>query len=332
MATLKTTPHTVATIDVGTNTALLLISRYEAGRLISLYDETRFVRLGQGVDGAGVVNDAAMDRLSQTLAYYKEIAATWQVADIVIGATSASRDAANKAALIAHVRDTTGLNYQIISGKTEAELSFAGVGAGQAAQMHAAGTSANIASHQSILTVDIGGGSTEFSLGHRESENYTLEHAQSLNVGSVRLTERFFKTLPPQPAMLQEAKHWLLEELETLNPVLKHSDSALIGASGTTTVLAMLHAGLSKADLQGRSVLGDLSAAQVASWYKQLVQMPVEEVLALGPAFMKGREDVFGAGVFILHTLMQYLEKPKVYVNTWGLRHGLALRYWQHNS
>lgn len=319
MAIPAHTPATVATIDVGTNTALLLISRYEAGKLVSLHDETRFVRLGQGVDEAGVVNEAAMGRLAQTLSYYKQVAADWHVADIIIGATSASRDATNQAALIAHVRDTTGLHYQIISGQTEAALSFDGVCAGEAR------------AHPAVLTVDIGGGSTEFSLGYREAKGYALGHAQSLNVGSVRLTERFFKTLPPEPAMLRDAHAWLQEELKGLDPALKQAESVLIGASGTTTVLAMLHAGLTKADLKGSSVLGNLSATEVFTWCDTLIQMPADQVLALGPAFMKGREDVFAAGVFILQTLMQFLDKPQVYVNTWGLRHGLALRYWQHN-
>lgn len=311
-------PTTVATIDVGTNTALLLISTVEQGKLVSLYDETRFVRLGEGVDKAGVVNAAAMDRLAQTLTYYKGIAAAYKVEQIVIGATSASRDAVNKAELIAHVRNTTGLTYQIISGKTEAELSFAGVGAGQTAP------------HPSILTLDIGGGSTEFSLGHFDQGAYRLNHAQSLNVGSVRLTERFFKTQPPGTAMLKEAHDWLIKELDALDAVLRHPEAVLIGASGTTTVLAMLEAGLAKADLKDTSILGMLSGNKVGAWYKNLIQLPVEQVLALGPEFMKGREDVFAAGVFILYTIMTHLDKQRLYVNTWGLRHGLALRYWQH--
>ncbi len=312
-------PATVATIDVGTNTALLLISTIEHGKLVSLYDETRFVRLGEGVDKAGVVNAAAMERLAKTLSYYKGIAADYKVEQIVIGATSASRDAVNKDELIAHVRNTTGLTYEIISGETEAQLSFAGVGAGQTDP------------HPSILTLDIGGGSTEFSLGHFDEGAYHLNHAQSLNVGSVRLTERFFKTQPPGTDMLREAHDWLIQELAALDAVFQHPEAMLIGASGTTTVLAMLEAGLAKTDLKDRSMLGMLPIDRVDAWYKNLIQLPVEEVLALGPEFMKGREDVFAAGVFILYTIMTHLDKQRLYVNTWGLRHGLALRYWQQS-
>ncbi|MEM8487290.1 MAG: Ppx/GppA phosphatase family protein [Bacteroidota bacterium] len=313
-------PATIATIDVGTNTALLLISKFEDGRLISLYDETRFVRLGQGVDKDGFVNAAAMDRLTKTLAYYKGVATQYNVDDIIIGATSASRDAVNKADLIAHVRNTTGLTYDIISGETEAQLSFAGVGAGQTVP------------HPAILTLDIGGGSTEFSLGLFENGTYNLSQAQSLNVGSVRLTERFFSALPPDRDMLTQAKDWLSNELEALLPEFQRTAAVLIGASGTTTVLAMLDAKLTKADLKNISMLGQLSREQVGQWYEQLIQLPAEEVLALGPEFMKGREDVFAAGLFILHTCMTHLDKPQLHVNTWGLRHGLALRYWQQQG
>ncbi len=316
-APYDTSQATVATIDVGTNTALLLVSAYQDGELKSLYDETRFVRLGQGVDKAGVVNRAAMDRLTDTLDYYKSVAQSWGVQDIVIGATSASRDAANKDVLVQHVLDTTGLDYTIISGEQEATLSFAGVGAGQSDSLAA------------ILTLDIGGGSTEFSLGYRNHGAYQLKYAQSLDIGSVRLTERFFQSQPPSPEMLNAAHNWLMGMLQGLDVVFQQGEGSLIGASGTTTVLAMLEAGLGKADLESVSVLGHLSRARIANWYEQLIQLPIEQVLALNPEIMKGREDVFAAGIFILLTIMQYLGKKDLYVNTWGLRHGLALAYWQ---
>ncbi|MFK7844197.1 MAG: exopolyphosphatase [Rhodothermales bacterium] len=310
-------PKPIATIDVGTNTALLLVSSWNQGELVVLHDETRFVRLGQGVDAAGIVNQAAMQRLTDTLSHYNKVIEKWEVSTVIIGATSASRDAANKDALIKSVKEKTGLTYRLLSGLEEAEWSFAGVGAGIRNDL------------SSILTIDIGGGSTEFTLGHKEGGAYIIDAAQSLNVGSVRLMEKFFVTQPPTQEMLTEARHWLLEQLALLQPVYRGNNAALIGASGTTTTLASLKAPGHSATATLKSVMGTISEVSVQEWCDRLLGMNIQEVLALNPNVMKGREDVFPAGVFILRTIMEYLDKELLHVNTWGLRHGLALRYWR---
>ena len=314
----------VATIDVGTNTALLLISIWKENQLIVLHDETRFVRLGKGVDASGVVNAAAMARLGETLKYYKKIAEDWQVSRIIIGATSASRDAANQDELIDYVKRETGLDYGIISGLEEAEWSFSGVGSGLKF------------SKASILTLDIGGGSTELTQGSLRDGVYVVDFAKSLNIGSVRLTEKFFANQPPAPASISEATDWLHAQLDLLPAAYKAAyktiGSELIGASGTTNVLALLESDEPMVNIRDKSMLGILSKESVQQWCGRLLKMREKEVLALNPAVMKGREDVFPAGVLILKTVMEYLGKEVVHVNTWGLRHGLALRYWNNRT
>ena len=99
----------LATIDVGTNTALMLISEWQ-GALRVLHDETQFVRLGQGVDASGWISAVSLGRLCDTLLYYRAVAASWHVDHILVGGTSASRDARNQAALIEIVSRTTGLS------------------------------------------------------------------------------------------------------------------------------------------------------------------------------------------------------------------------------
>ncbi len=313
---VRSTGSTVATIDVGTNTALLLISSFEKGRLIALHDETRFVRLGQGVDAAGVVNDAAFNRLANTLKYFQHVLEPWQVSDVIIGATSASRDASNQTDLINFVKQETGFEYIIISGLEEATWSFAGVGVGMEGD------------HAEIITLDIGGGSTELTAGRLQDGAYVMEEGRSLNAGSVRLTEKFFKSQPPVQKMVEEADEWLKGLLDTLPATIKESKGMLVGASGTTTVLALLEAGMDGEVSASESMLGLLSIACVNKWDKRLLKMTEADVLALNPSIMKGREDVFPAGVRILKRIMEYLGKDEVHVNTWGLRHGLALRYW----
>ncbi len=310
-------PDTVATIDIGTNTALLLISTWKEGKLVVLHDETRFVRLGEGVDAAGIVNKAALKRLSNTLLAYKKIAESWEVSDIIIGATSASRDAANQKELISYVRTTTGLTYGIISGLEEAKWSFQGVCAGLEETLH------------SILAIDIGGGSTELTEGRSEDETYVISQATSLDVGSVRLTEKFFSSQPPSMSMIDRATGWLMSLLQALPAEYLTSNSHLIGASGTTTVLAILSRQLSETYVHQHSALGSITLDEVDRWCSRLLKMSREEVLALNAEVMKGREDVFPAGILILRTLMTFLQKDKIQVNSWGLRHGLALRFWQ---
>ena len=314
-------PGCVATIDVGTNTALLLISKWQQGKLQVLHDETRFVRLGEGVDRSGLVNDAAIGRLVDTLNHYRQVMQGFEVRDTVIGATSASRDAGNKQALIDSVKRHTGLDYGILTGIEEAEWSFAGVVAGM--------QQASLA----VMSIDIGGGSTELTLGRRHGRDVSMDIGRSLNVGSVRLTEKFFSQQPPTSAMVDQSVLWLKDLLTHLPEVYQSNDAMLVGASGTTNVLGVLELTAtadpdSFDDLNERSLLGEISLEKVRIWRDKLLKMNSTEVLALNPRFMKGREDVFPAGVMILHEIMCYLDKKSVLVNTWGLRHGLALRYW----
>ena len=116
----------IATIDVGTNTALLLVADIAANRMVPVYEEQRFVRLGEGVDSTKRISEAAMERLRAALLVYLGVAEEMGAGQIIVGATSASRDAANKAALINFIRRETGLVYEILSGEEEARWSFAG--------------------------------------------------------------------------------------------------------------------------------------------------------------------------------------------------------------
>lgn len=321
MKELNAFPRSVATIDVGTNTALLLISTWKDGKLQVLHDETRFVRLGEGVDRSGLVNDAAIGRLIDTLNHYRQVMQGFEVQDIVIGATSASRDAGNQQVLIDSVKRHTGMDYGILTGAEEAEWSFAGVVAGMQQ------------SSLAVMSIDIGGGSTELTLGRRNGKEVTVDIGRSLDVGSVRLTEKFFTQQPPTSAMVDQSVLWLNDLLTHLPEVYQSKDAMLVGASGTTNVLGLLEMSATAGpdysdDLKEQSILGEISREKVRGWRDKLLKMNSAEVLALNPRFMKGREDVFPAGVMILHEIMCYLNKESVLVNTWGLRHGLALRHW----
>ncbi len=168
-------------IDVGTNTVMSVVADVAGGRLEVVADEERFARLGQGVDASGRLAPEAMDRVLDRLAGAAATAERLGAERVVIGATSASRDASNVADLQARVRREMGLDYRVISGAEEAEASFRGA-------------LALLPGLDAALVVDIGGGSTEVARGTRAAG---VTDRQSVDVGSVRLTERHFGVRPP---------------------------------------------------------------------------------------------------------------------------------------
>ncbi|MEZ4699619.1 MAG: exopolyphosphatase [Rhodothermales bacterium] len=307
----------VATVDVGTNTALLLIAEPAPGGMRVCATEDRFVRLGAGVDKNRMIQPEAMGRLRDALRAFRAIADEWSVADIVVAATSASRDARNGDELVRFVREETGLTYEIISGEEEALWSFNGALSGVPPRPGP------------VATLDIGGGSTERVLGQWDAGAgvWQVVDATSINVGSVRLTERFFPTQPPPAAAVAEAAAWVERELASADMAVP-SDALLLGASGTTTSLALVEAGATAwSDLP--DPLPRIDLARIGSWRERLLAMTLDEVLALNPAVMRGRADVFPAGVLILETVLRRAGIASLRAAHRGLRHGLALRYWR---
>ncbi len=310
---LRTLYLKIAAIDVGTNTALLLVAEVAGGAMTPLCEAECFVRLGEGVDAAGYVTEAAMRRLRAALLAYRAVAEDFGATEIVVGATSASRDARNQADLIDFVRRETGLRYEILSGEDEATWSFLG------------GLSAFDDWQGPCAVIDVGGGSTEIAVGDRAAG---VAFRRSLPLGSVRLTERCFSKLPPDPA---ESAHCEAIVRRTLSAADLPLDDALplVGVDGTVVSLALLHAGASTWDELGTENVV-LSAADVHAWRRRLLAMPREEILALNPAVMAGRADVFPAGVLLLDLIMQHGGASACRVSPRSLRHGLALRWARH--
>ena len=308
----------IATIDVGTNTALLLIAdRAPDGSLVVLQQERRFVRLGEGVDASGEVSAAAMGRLRSALLDYRAIAEHWNATPVIVGATSASRDARNQDELIAFVRHETGLDYEILSGDDEGHWTFLG----------ALSAVPDLDPEARCAMIDIGGGSTELVVG---TPNDGPSERRSLDVGAVRLTERCYPTQPAPAEAVQRAEAVVDAALADMALPIA-ADVPLIGAAGTVMVLALVNAGVGTwAELEGRGALLDTST--VADWRQRLAGMTRDEVYALDPQLMAGRADVFPAGVLILDRVLQHYGLPGCRVSPRGLRHGLALRWFAENE
>ena len=300
----------IAAIDVGTNTAMLLVAEVTAdGALVPLVDARRFIRLGEGVDATRRVGPAAMQRLRAALLEYRAMAHEYEVAEIVVGATSASRDAQNQAELIDFVRRETGLQYEILSGPEEAALSYRGA------------LTAIEAFDGPRAVIDIGGGSTEIVVGVAAN---SITAGYSLDVGSVRLTERFFAHQPPDAEAVSRAEAFITRVLDEADIPLD-ATTPLISAAETPLLVALVDHGVSSWEELGAATVM-LSADRVHRWCERLFTMTYDEVMALNPTLMTGRADVFPAAVLLLDTVLRHFGLATCRVSPRSLRHGLVLR------
>jgi exopolyphosphatase/guanosine-5'-triphosphate,3'-diphosphate pyrophosphatase len=302
---------TIATIDVGTNTALLLVAEIDAeGVLAPVYEARRFVRLGEGVDASRRISAAAMQRLRAALLDYCALARAYEADAIIVGATSASRDAQNKDEVIDFVRRETGLRYEVLSGLEEASWSFRGA------------LSALDDFQGPCAVIDIGGGSTEIVVGDAAGG---IAAGHSLDVGSVRLTERYFAGQPPAREAVERAEAFIVHALrEAALPL--HPAIPLISAAETPLLVALVDRGVSSWDELGRADVV-LAAAAVHRWRERLLTMTYDAVMALDPALLAGRADVFPAAVLLFDTVLRHFGLDACRVSPRSLRHGLALRY-----
>ncbi len=308
----------IAAIDIGTNTVQLLIADAEAGSVRRVCAEERFVRLGEGVDASGQIGPAARDRLRSALQDHQDTVHAHDVDTVVAAGTSALRDAENRDAVLADLRETLGWEVEILSGDAEAAWSFAAACAPVAEEL------------ASCLVVDIGGGSTELIAGahpHRHRPNFpdAIVDRVSLNLGCVRLTERYFDRQPPRPRAIAEAEQHIQAALSDM-PLTVDPQAPLIGTAGTATALARVHAG---PDSTGDALHGDgvtLPHSDVRHWRKRLLRLSVDDVRALHPEAMAGRADVFPVGILLLDHLLRHFDAPALRVSPFELRHGLILR------
>jgi exopolyphosphatase/guanosine-5'-triphosphate,3'-diphosphate pyrophosphatase len=308
----------LATIDIGTSTAQLLVAERDGTGLRRLHVAERFVRLGEGVDAHGRIGPTAQDRLLRTLRAHRQTAQAYDVDAVEVAGTSALRDADNRNRLLATIHDELGLSVDLLSGSAEAAWSFA---AACAAFDDLTGP---------CLVVDIGGGSTELVAGTNPSRHHpsypdAITDRASLDVGCVRLTERCFASQPPSRTAAQTAERTINAALNA-HPLDLGASPVLLGTAGTATALALMHAGPDSTwdALQGR--VFSLSHADVRRWRDRLLQRSVEEIRVLHPDAMDGRADVFSVGVLLLDCIMTHYDRDTLRVSPYELRHGLALR------
>ena len=301
---------TIATIDIGTNTVLLLIARFdESGNITPLVYEQRVPRLGKGVDSSKTLQPESMQRVIDVLKEYKGMMSQHALSSTTVFGTSAVRDATNKDTLIEMIHREVGFELEVLSGEDEALWTYRGAISG-------------LKDMDRVTVVDIGGGSTEITLG----DQARIVNRISLDIGSVRLTERFFKHDPPTHPELEAAITFVEDELAKPKG-FEFQGSTLIGVAGTATSLAILDQGLK--DFSIRAVTNfTLKLDNVYALFRTLRSMQSSAILELS-SVMQGRNDVITAGVLILREIIAHYKFGEMIVSERGVRYGIAIREWE---
>lgn len=299
----------VAAIDVGTNTTRLLVA--EVGRSGEFRDLDRrliFTRLGEGVDAKGNLAEAAIRRTIGAIAEFSAACGEFEVERVRVAATSAVRDAMNRQEFLDAARVLTGSEPEVLSGEAEAQLSFLGAAKQLEPDLY--------------LVCDIGGGSTEFVLGSLDD----LDHLQSisLDIGSVRMTERYIRSDPPEEDELARMEAAIDNALnEAARAIPRASEASLIGVAGTVTTLAAVQLGLRIYD-PDKTHLFRLSDQQVRRMYRRLALMTLDERRKLS-GIPAGRADVIVAGSAILVRSMAKWSFGEVTVSEKDILDGLVI-------
>ena len=294
-----------AIIDVGTNSTKMLVVNGD----VDIVRELRPSRLGEGLAATGSLSADAMLRTVGVIDAFVTQAGELGATDITVVGTAACRRASNTADFAAMVHERTGTDLIVISGETEAELSFVG------ALRNLSPVAGN------TLVIDIGGGSTELTVGVDRPYR-----AVSIPIGAVTATETDITTDPPRPEDLTNvigAMQDELEEIGRLHPEMVTSQR-VVGIAGTIVTVAAVELGLAEHD---EAALHGFVLTREAA--EDVFRTLATERLAdrvLNPGLPRDRADIIVAGCCILVGFMRRLQLDEITVSTGSLRDGIALR------
>jgi exopolyphosphatase/guanosine-5'-triphosphate,3'-diphosphate pyrophosphatase len=297
----------VAAIDIGSNTTRLIVAEVSGSSLHELERRTTITRLGEGVDRSGSLSEAGIERVFETLADYRRIVGELGVDRALALATSAVRDASNGGDFLSEIESRFGFRVRLLSGSEEALLAFRGATIGRTLT-------------QPVLVVDIGGGSTELIVGDASGPGFHV----SLDIGAVRLTERYLHADPPASAELEHCATIVRELLIDRIPVaVLHEPRAAIGNAGTITTIAALDQHLPVYDrerVHGYSISRHAVHEQLA----RLAALPLSE-RRLIPALEPERAPVIVAGAIVCRELLDVFALEAIEASELDILDGAAL-------
>jgi exopolyphosphatase/guanosine-5'-triphosphate,3'-diphosphate pyrophosphatase len=304
----------VAVVDLGTNSTRLCVADIEEGELTELARRSTVTRLGDGVDSSGRLDDQAMERVFGVLSDYRSLIDAGEAEQVVAVATSAVRDAENGEWFREALRERFAIEAQIIPGDEEARLTFLGA------------TAQREDRDAEVMVMDIGGGSTEFVIGHPGSDP---RFHVSTELGSVRHTERHLEQDPPLEAEVEALQGDARRIIEEDVPAdVRESVDAGIAVAGTATQLASV-------DLQaggGGNTHGHrLGLDACRGLLERLASVPLEERREI-PGLDPDRAPTIVAGAAILVEGIEAFGLDSIEVSVADILHGAALDAWAQRS
>lgn len=307
----STTPQRIAIIDLGSNTARLIVMEATPGHSYRLVDEIReVVRLRQGMTDEGL-SEEAIGRAYSTLRLFSRFCTSTKTDVVIAAATSAVRDAANGAAFVERVTSELGLPLRILSGEQEA---FYGV----------IGAINEIPMAQGVI-LDIGGGSAQLS----QIESGQSTRGNSLRLGALALTERFISKDPAADKDVARLQDDIRSQLEMIDWLPSVRGRQTIGLGGTIRNLAKIETRRQDSPLNtlhGFSLTRDSLDASIAS-FRKLPLAKRQRIAGLSP----DRADIILSGALVVRGVLDILGVDELAISTSGLREGLFLEhFWDH--
>jgi Exopolyphosphatase len=301
----------IASIDIGTNTVILLIAEIKNNHIISLKNEYRVPRIGKGLEHSRNISAEKITLLIQILSEYNDIIKSYNCELVLAIGTNAFRISSNASEIIKLIKDKFGIEINIVTSLKEAEYSFLGA------------VSDYYNDNNDNLIIDIGGGSTELIAGKMNE----IKYINSFQTGVVSGTEQFFRHDPPLLFEISNYDNFLSSTFVNID-ISKNVRA--IAIAGTPTTLACIQKGLkvyNEDEVEGsiltqcdvfrlKEELYNLSSTQIKKKYSQVVS---------------GREDVLLAGTIILHKLMKLLNLKELLVSTKGIRYGVIVEFLRKN-
>jgi exopolyphosphatase/guanosine-5'-triphosphate,3'-diphosphate pyrophosphatase len=295
----------VAAVDIGTNTVRLLlaeaVARTERWELGNIERHEVITKLGQGLEATGELSDDAIGRALAGLSYYAELITAAGVERRAAVATEATRSASNGPGFMARVGDLLGFRPRVIDGVEEATLTFAGAVTGRAPD-------------KLRCVVDVGGGSTEFVAG-REHPDY----ATSVDIGSVRLTERILAARMSDPAVIRGYVDSLFSGVS-----LPAGPGEVLGSGGTFVTLAAVHHEITKDEAEQSPGLS-LTFPELTQTVDRLLGMHVSDIAEL-PGVVLGRAGVLRAGAVCAERAVAAVGGTEIEISVADILDGIALQ------
>ncbi len=300
----------IASIDIGTNTVLLLVAEVDpvTKNIIPLENRYMLPRIGKGLKPGMPIMQDKISRLTEILTDYKIIADSYKCEHIIASATNAFRIASNAGEIVSGISNKLNINIEIIPGEDEAMYSFWGV----------TGTNP---SDENSLVIDIGGGSTEIVYGLRDKVLYK----RSFEIGAVSATESILHHAPPTAEeidSLADAVKFVFNDHEFENFEVQKA----IAIAGTPTTLACIKMHLNNFDeelIEGSTI----TYPELKELVERLKLLTPEQILLNFKAVVKGREDILLGGSYILLKLLNLFNLDEVLVSTKGIRYGAVVNY-----